>query len=370
VAMRGKGVRPPDDDWSESDDDNSTPQQQNTSVQRAIQRDVGERLNGMKLGEMSQKTAAQHHQQRTFAKKNSVIIDQDDAQHRGDLNAKVPVHGSTLVNRAGDDGKNWENGGGVTSVEPHASQRPAVAPKASIKALRAKFNTKNDNNVPRPNRQPIQLPTGKTEVSQNTPDESGITSERTAPAPAFHGTVSNKPQPSLVNAPQEVFSGTVTNKPDQSLPNRAATPPPQQLPPQNQTQPSPPQQTQAPPPPPPVIQHAPPSPVQQPIVKAPTPSPPRAPSPPPQEPVRAPSPPPQEPVKAASPPPQPVVQPEAADGLCARAIFDYQAEDEDELTFDPGELITQIDMFDEGWWKGCCRGVEGIFPANYVELIN
>ena len=69
---------------------------------------------------------------------------------------------------------------------------------------------------------------------------------------------------------------------------------------------------------------------------------------------------------APQPPPQ---QPDANDGICARAIYDYQAEDEDELTFDPGELITQIDKFDEGWWKGTCRGQEGVFPANYVEEI-
>ena len=25
---------------------------------------------------------------------------------------------------------------------------------------------------------------------------------------------------------------------------------------------------------------------------------------------------------------------------------------------------------DEGWWRGSCRGKSGLFPANYVELIN
>jgi cortactin len=50
------------------------------------------------------------------------------------------------------------------------------------------------------------------------------------------------------------------------------------------------------------------------------------------------------------------------------ALWDYQAEDDDEISFDPGELITDIEMIDEGWWKGSCRGVTGIFPANYVEL--
>ena len=56
-------------------------------------------------------------------------------------------------------------------------------------------------------------------------------------------------------------------------------------------------------------------------------------------------------------------------GLSARAIYDYQAEAEDEITFDPGELITDIDQFDDGWWNGMCRGKYGMFPSNYVELI-
>jgi len=57
-------------------------------------------------------------------------------------------------------------------------------------------------------------------------------------------------------------------------------------------------------------------------------------------------------------------------GLCARALYDYQAADETEITFDPGEIVTQIDQIDEGWWIGDAPdGHRGMFPANYVELI-
>ncbi|ELU11497.1 hypothetical protein CAPTEDRAFT_50443, partial [Capitella teleta] len=52
----------------------------------------------------------------------------------------------------------------------------------------------------------------------------------------------------------------------------------------------------------------------------------------------------------------------------AVALYDYQAADDDELTFDPGELITNIEFIDPDWWKGQCRGAVGLFPANYVEL--
>ncbi|XP_076053192.1 actin binding protein 1 isoform X9 [Oratosquilla oratoria] len=58
-------------------------------------------------------------------------------------------------------------------------------------------------------------------------------------------------------------------------------------------------------------------------------------------------------------------------GLCATALYDYQAADETEITFDPGDIITNIDQIDEGWWQGIGpNGIFGLFPANYVELIN
>ncbi|XP_027235582.2 drebrin-like protein isoform X3 [Penaeus vannamei] len=58
-------------------------------------------------------------------------------------------------------------------------------------------------------------------------------------------------------------------------------------------------------------------------------------------------------------------------GLCARALYDYQAADDSEITFDPSEIITNIDQIDEGWWQGIGPdGMFGLFPANYVELIN
>ncbi|XP_077297397.1 actin binding protein 1 [Arctopsyche grandis] len=57
-------------------------------------------------------------------------------------------------------------------------------------------------------------------------------------------------------------------------------------------------------------------------------------------------------------------------GLMARALYDYQAADESEITFDPGDIISHIDQIDEGWWQGLGpQGVFGLFPANYVELI-
>lgn len=44
--------------------------------------------------------------------------------------------------------------------------------------------------------------------------------------------------------------------------------------------------------------------------------------------------------------------------------------DDTEISFDPDDIITGIEMIDEGWWRGYGPdGHFGMFPANYVELI-
>ncbi|XP_063346402.1 drebrin-like b isoform X3 [Pelmatolapia mariae] len=57
-------------------------------------------------------------------------------------------------------------------------------------------------------------------------------------------------------------------------------------------------------------------------------------------------------------------------GICARALYDYQAADDTEISFDPDDIITGIEMIDEGWWRGYGPDSHfGMFPANYVELM-
>ncbi|XP_076011780.1 src substrate cortactin isoform X2 [Genypterus blacodes] len=55
-------------------------------------------------------------------------------------------------------------------------------------------------------------------------------------------------------------------------------------------------------------------------------------------------------------------------GVTAVALYDYQAAGEDEISFDPDDIITNIEMIDEGWWRGVCKSAYGLFPANYVEV--
>ena len=56
--------------------------------------------------------------------------------------------------------------------------------------------------------------------------------------------------------------------------------------------------------------------------------------------------------------------------LSAASGLPFFAADETEISFDPENLITGIEVIDEGWWRGYGPdGHFGMFPANYVELI-
>ncbi|XP_048474501.1 drebrin-like b isoform X6 [Rhincodon typus] len=53
-------------------------------------------------------------------------------------------------------------------------------------------------------------------------------------------------------------------------------------------------------------------------------------------------------------------------GLCARALYDYQAADETEISFDPDDILTSIEQIDEGWWRG--YAVDGSFEATNPKV--
>eukprot|EP00037_Helgoeca_nana_P001423 m.26774 g.26774 ORF g.26774 m.26774 type:complete len:533 (+) comp11839_c0_seq1:93-1691(+) len=55
-------------------------------------------------------------------------------------------------------------------------------------------------------------------------------------------------------------------------------------------------------------------------------------------------------------------------GRYVRAAYDNEGAEEDELNFNEGDRIFQIQDADEyGWSRGVLNGVEGIYPAAYVE---
>merc|ERR1712136_729417 len=55
-----------------------------------------------------------------------------------------------------------------------------------------------------------------------------------------------------------------------------------------------------------------------------------------------------------------------------RAMYDYDADDDDEVSFRDGDVIVDCKPIDEGWMIGTVlrTGRSGMVPANYIEPIN
>ena len=55
-----------------------------------------------------------------------------------------------------------------------------------------------------------------------------------------------------------------------------------------------------------------------------------------------------------------------------RALYEYSAEDEEELTFPEGaeiQLVHTDEGTEDGFWKGRYEGRVGLFPSVVVEII-
>ncbi|KAM4716840.1 GRB2-related adapter protein 2a [Anableps anableps] len=61
--------------------------------------------------------------------------------------------------------------------------------------------------------------------------------------------------------------------------------------------------------------------------------------------------------------------PTRASVVQVRALYDFTAEEDDELGFCAGDIIEVLDRSDQAWWKGRLRGQSGLFPANYTTLM-
>ncbi|KAK2824628.1 hypothetical protein Q5P01_021803 [Channa striata] len=67
--------------------------------------------------------------------------------------------------------------------------------------------------------------------------------------------------------------------------------------------------------------------------------------------------------------PTPPKLPPASTALCqVIGMYDYVAQNDDELAFQKGQVITVLNKDDCDWWKGELNGREGLFPSNYVKL--
>lgn len=64
-------------------------------------------------------------------------------------------------------------------------------------------------------------------------------------------------------------------------------------------------------------------------------------------------------------PPPPAPKPGSV--KVVRALYRYDAQQPDELSFDEGDTLYIIDQADANWWKGRCANRTGLIPYNYVE---
>lgn len=51
------------------------------------------------------------------------------------------------------------------------------------------------------------------------------------------------------------------------------------------------------------------------------------------------------------------------------AFHNFTKEDEDDLTFSEGDIIYVTEKSVGGWHKGVCNGEVGLFPENFVEVV-
>lgn len=63
-------------------------------------------------------------------------------------------------------------------------------------------------------------------------------------------------------------------------------------------------------------------------------------------------------------------EPAKPKGQSATAEYDYDKEEDNEISFKEGDVIVEIDFIDSDWWSGkhSVTGEVGVFPGNYVKL--
>lgn len=54
-----------------------------------------------------------------------------------------------------------------------------------------------------------------------------------------------------------------------------------------------------------------------------------------------------------------------------KAMYDYEAQDDDEVSFSEGDTVINAQRIDDGWMFGTVErtGQTGMLPSNYVDIV-
>ncbi|XP_007460589.1 PREDICTED: endophilin-A2 isoform X2 [Lipotes vexillifer] len=65
----------------------------------------------------------------------------------------------------------------------------------------------------------------------------------------------------------------------------------------------------------------------------------------------------------------PFPSPSPLDQPSCKALYDFEPENDGELGFHEGDIITLTNQIDENWYEGMLHGQSGFFPLSYVEVL-
>lgn len=76
-------------------------------------------------------------------------------------------------------------------------------------------------------------------------------------------------------------------------------------------------------------------------------------------------------IKEKKKPPPPPPKRMVSQFLYAEALYDFQGQNQGDLSFREGDQIQVVKKTDstDDWWEGKLNGVKGSFPANYCKII-